>query len=192
MHTLDLEHTLPLSLQAQWGEYENVEASLRLRWEARHLKLRFTVQEPQLRRMVTEHNGHVWEDSCVEAFLQREGQNTYVNVECSASTRLLVGKGENRLGRQLFPPSFIDTIPVGVEILENSNKQSRWRLEVDLDLVALGLVEEAEELPAVSLRGNFYCCGDKLKQPHYLSAAPIGTLKPDFHCPAYFVPIRFQ
>ncbi|MGE4526290.1 MAG: carbohydrate-binding family 9-like protein, partial [Sphaerochaeta sp.] len=132
IYSRPLAQTLPISLIPLWGEYEGVEASVRMAWENQLLHLRYQVREPQLRRMVTEHNGRVWEDSCVEAFLQREGQEVYVNVECSASLSMLAGRGEGRANRTLFPPDFIQTIDHTVEILENSNKQSRWTLEVSL------------------------------------------------------------
>ena len=37
-----------------------------------------------------------------------------------------------------------------------------------------------------SLIGNFYKCGDKCDQTHYLSWSPIGLLEPNFHCPEFF------
>lgn len=186
-----LERTLPIQLLPLWGEYEGVEASLRLRWEGEKLYLRYLVREPELRRMVTEHNGRVWEDSCVEAFLQREGRKAYVNVECSASTKILAAKGEGRADRSFFPVSFIETIEHSVRILENTNLQSRWMLDLTLDLVALGLIEEHEDLRQVKLKGNFYCCGDKHRIAHYLAVGEIGTVHPDFHTPSYFVPLMF-
>jgi hypothetical protein len=72
-------------------------------WENQTLRLRYQVREPQLRRMVTEHNGRVWEDSCVEVFLQRDGRAEYVNVECSASTSILVAGG--RTGEPYIVPA---------------------------------------------------------------------------------------
>lgn len=186
-----LEQTLPISLIPLWGEYEGVEAAVRMQWQDQSLKLRYQVREPQMRRMVTLHNGRVWEDSCVEAFLQREGRAEYVNIECSASTSILAGKGEGRANRTLLSVDFLQTIEHSVQIMENSNTQSRWTLEISLPLLALGLVEEGEDLRNVQLRGNFYCCGDKLAVPHFLAASEIGTLKPDFHCPSYFVPLTF-
>ncbi len=191
IYSRPLAQTLPISLIPLWGEYEGVEASVRMAWENQLLHLRYQVREPQLRRMVTEHNGRVWEDSCVEAFLQREGQAAYVNVECSASLSMLVGRGEGRANRMLFPPDFMQTIDHTVEILENSNKQSRWTLQVSLPLDLLGLVKPGEDLRSVQLKGNFYCCGDKHAVPHFLAVSEIGTLKPDFHAPSYFTPIRF-
>ena len=190
VHKVPLDKSLPVVLKQCWGESDDAEASLKLSWEGSVLHLRFQVREPQLRRMVSEHNGRVWEDSCVEAFLARKGSDEYINVECSASTKMLVGRGQSRHSRELLPVSVIETIPYRVEIMENNTKQSRWKAELSLDLVSLGVLEEGETLDTVSLVGNFYCCGDKLAKPHYLCAHEVGTHKPDFHTPAFFVPIR--
>lgn len=181
----------PIALTHLWGEYEGVEASLRLRWEEEKLFIRFTVREPQLRRMTRAHNEAVWEDSCVEAFLQREGEEEYVNVECSASTRMLVARGSSRHDRRYYPVEFIDAIPLSVTILEHTNARSRWRADLELDLVALSLMKSGERMEDVKLRGNFYKCGDKLDEPHYLAAGEIMTAAPDFHRSEYFIPLIF-
>ncbi|HAF85422.1 MAG TPA: hypothetical protein DCG32_03460 [Sphaerochaeta sp.] len=187
----DIDRALPLPLQACWGGAKDVEASVRLAHEGRFLHLRFSIQEPQLRRMCTEHNQNVCTDSCMEIFLQREGESEYVNFEFSASTKALVGRGKQRGGRLLYPFPVIDQIPITLTLLENNANQSRYRLDVSIDLVLFGLMKEEETTSFIRLRGNIYKCGDNLKDPHYLCYAPIGTLKADFHTPSYFVPFRF-
>ncbi len=187
----DIERALPLPLHACWGGAEDVEASVRLIHEGRFLHLRFSIQEPQLRRMCTEHNQKVCTDSCMEIFLQREGENEYVNFEFSASTKALVGRGKEREGRTLYPSFVIDQIPITLTLLENNNTQSRYRLDVAIDLVLFGLMKEEETTSFIKLKGNIYKCGDALNEPHYLCYAPIGTLKADFHTPSYFVPFKF-
>ncbi|MNL73189.1 hypothetical protein D3C87_1986170 [compost metagenome] len=41
-------------------------------------------------------------------------------------------------------------------------------------------------------KGNFYKCGDKLEQPHYLSWSPIHLPHPQFHAIDFFGNINFQ
>ena len=55
-------------------------------------------------------------------------------------------------------------------------------LALDIPASTFGL----ETFAGLQARGNFYKCGDRLPVPHYLSWAPIGTPKPDFHRPEYF------
>ena len=38
----------------------------------------------------------------------------------------------------------------------------------------------------VSVRANFYKCGDKTAHPHFLSWNPVVSSKPDFHRPECF------
>lgn len=187
----DIERALPLSLQACWGEAEGVKSAVRLSHEGRFLHLRFSIQEPELRRMCTEHNQKVHLDSCMEIFLQREGQSEYVNFEFSASAKALVGRGKAREGRMLYPPSLIDQMPMKLTLLENTTLTSRYRFDVTIDLVLFGLMKEEESTSFIKLKGNIYKCGDGLVQPHYLCYAPVGTLKADFHTPSYFVPFVF-
>lgn len=186
-----IERALPLPLHAPWGGAEDVEASVRLSHEGRFLHLRYSIQEPQLRRMCTEHNQRVHTDSCMEIFLQREGEDEYVNFEFSASTKALVGRGKAREGRTLYPPFVIDQIPITLTLFENNNIRSRYRLDAAIDLVLFGLMKEGETPSFLKLKGNIYKCGDGLKVPHYLCYAPVGTLKADFHTPSYFVPLKF-
>ncbi len=57
-----------------------------------------------------------------------------------------------------------------------SSRAHDARSHVHVDLLA----------PRSALRGNFYKCGDKLPQPHWLSAFPIDTDIPNFHRPDCF------
>ncbi|WP_320127408.1 carbohydrate-binding family 9-like protein [uncultured Sphaerochaeta sp.] len=185
----DISCGVPLLLEPQWNEQEGVQVSLRLSHDERFLLVRFSVVEKQLLRMCTKQNDPVYTDSCVEVFLQKEGEADYINFEFSASGNALVGKGKGRQGRTLFPVEVIDQIPISVTILENTLEQSFWKLEASLDLFKFGLAIEGQALDSLRLKGNFYKCGDNLKQPHYLAYGPIGTVKPDFHTPSFFVPI---
>jgi hypothetical protein len=180
---------IPLLLTPSWEEVEGIQASLRLNHDQKLLHVHFSVLEKQLRRMCANHNDKVYTDSCVEVFLQKKGETEYVNFEFSASGKALVGRGGGRQGRTLFPVSTIDQIPITVTVLENTLEKSFWKLDASIDLSLFGLASEGENLKGLELYGNFYKCGDELKEPHYLSYGPIGTLKPDFHTPTYFVPI---
>jgi hypothetical protein len=43
-----------------------------------------------------------------------------------------------------------------------------------------------ESLSGKKIKANFYKCGDKTEEPHYLSWSPIDTPEPDFHVPSFF------
>jgi hypothetical protein len=47
------------------------------------------------------------------------------------------------------------------------------------------------DLSGMDAHGNFYKCGDKLKQPHFLSWKPVVLPSPDFHQPRFFGQLSF-
>ncbi|MCK4879544.1 MAG: hypothetical protein KAS82_02750 [Bacteroidales bacterium] len=48
-----------------------------------------------------------------------------------------------------------------------------------------------DTLSGLDAHANFYKCGDKLKQPHFLSWKPVLCSTPDFHTPRYFGQLSF-
>jgi hypothetical protein len=46
-------------------------------------------------------------------------------------------------------------------------------------------------LKGKSFRANFYKCGDKLSNPHFVTWNPVGTEKPDYHRPEHFGILKF-
>ena len=175
------ESSLPIALVPLWGEYPNVEGSVRLGIRDTTLLLIF------MRSPAFEDGGST--------------QWTRVQGQLRGSVFTATGKGRvselrvQRLGTSLppkgkprkpdiFDPDLIDTIPRTIEILENNNRQSRYVVSVELDLRAFGLVEEGRE---VNLRGNFNAAATG-QGSYYLAANPIGTVKPDFHAPTSSFP----
>ena len=64
-----------------WNSDPNdTKVSLSLRVEDFNLYFSFHVTEKELRRMVKEDNGSVWEDSCVELFISPDKVHYYNSV----------------------------------------------------------------------------------------------------------------
>jgi len=66
-----------------------------------------------------------------------------------------------------------------------------WELDIILPLKAL-VHHELSDIAGVKARANFYKCGDKLKNPHFLSWNPVRISKPDFHRPEFFGSLEFE
>ncbi|MCC8176129.1 MAG: hypothetical protein LIO91_06825 [Bacteroidales bacterium] len=147
------------------------------------LLVKFTIQESAPRAVVKQDLGPVWEDSCVEMFLQIPGQERYFNFEfnsrgaCVASSR--IGKNE---GVEFFTPEQLPRLTRCPVVEKN-----RWTITIQLPLDLLSVDSQANE---IELRGNFYKCGDKTKEPHFLSWSPIVEQRPNFHCPVWFGNIK--
>ena len=155
----------------------------------------FRVSGLDLRARNLEDNGHQWEDSCVEVFIQDPEKADYYNFEINPLGKVLAACGPDRNNRTLRPAEEMDGIlrfaqndgacpPEGTE--ELSGLQS-WRVGVIIPVELIGV--DPEKLPR-TLRANFYKCGDKTAHPHFLSWNPVGTLQPDFHRPEFFGELR--
>ena len=126
-----------------WGSRrEDTQVTLTLKHENGILDALFCVREKELRRMVSEPNGKVWTDSCVELFIKAEDSSEYSNFEFSASGAFLACHGEGRKDRIRYSEEERKNIECSVRILENNNRQSRYEVHVRLNLLALGLVSE--------------------------------------------------
>lgn len=151
------------------------------------LYLYYTVTGEEIRAVNTEDFGSVWEDSCVEFFMQREGETTYRNFECNILGVLLSRRHESRDKGV----SQIDVMPAifrhgTLEHRYEGDKQvTDWTMYLEIPKQALGFGDH-ESLGGQKIRANFYKCGDETPEPHFLSWNPIDLPQPNFHVPEFF------
>ena len=153
-------------------------------WTPRIITVKFTVEEPVdcYRAAVQEDNGRSWEDSCVEIFLQNPANPAeYFNFETTSRGFILAARGTGRENRQTLPLDAIAKIKRSGTAPSIQDDSVYWTMAVEIPAEIFGM--KAIEAP---LRGNLYKCADKANTPHYLSAFPIETEKPDFHRPEFF------
>ncbi|MCR5560798.1 MAG: hypothetical protein K6F58_03170 [Bacteroidales bacterium] len=174
------------------------------------LHLEYRVEEQSVRAMETRDGHDVYKDSCVEFFFQPLPDDPhYYNFEfnaigtmvCSWRTGRLDPEdapaevlasvkreaGKTRCGRMVFAPS-VEGSRVG---FEEKPSKGPWMLRADIPVSALwrsGL----RSFSGLRARGNFYKCGDALKVPHFVTFAPIDTVKPDYHRPEFFTELEFE
>lgn len=152
---------------------------------ANEIQVDFTVEEPEecFRAEVREDNGRSWEDSCVEIFLQNPAnREEYFNFETTSRGHVLAAHGPDRNNREVLPQSEIDKIIRTKQLANVAGNLICWGMNIRIPANIFGL----SSFEGCVLRGNLYKCGDKSKTPHYLSAFPIETEKPDFHRPEFF------
>lgn len=178
-----------------WVEAPGVEAGFAIRHDKTSIYLYFRVTEPQVRAVNTRINSPVWEDSCVEFFLQIGEEDQYYNFEFNAIGTVLGGYGMDRHKRYQLSErllALIDATPsLGNNPIENIEKKTFWSLSLIIPIRVLHF-SNITSLAEVNAHANFYKCGDKLNQPHYLSWKPVLTSVPDFHQPKYFGVLAFQ
>jgi hypothetical protein len=153
-------------------------------WTPQAVTVKFTVEESVdcYRAAVQEDNGHSWEDSCVEIFLQNPvNPDEYFNFETTSRGFVLAARGTGRENRQLLPLDAIDKIKRTGTTPSIQDDSVYWTMTVEIPAEIFGI--KSFKAP---LRGNLYKCADKATTPHYLSAFRIETEKPDFHRPEFF------
>ena len=151
--------------------------------------IHYRVEEQSVRAVAQKDNDSVWEDSCAEFFISPAADGLYYNVECNCAGTLLLGVGEGRNNRQLAVPEITRQIDrwasLGRTPFETRNQPTKWELALRIPYSAF-FRHSITSLDGLTLRGNFYKCGDNLPVPHFISWNPIGTPTPDFHCPQFF------
>lgn len=167
-----------------WPEYPySPDITLHIAYSDTALCLLYKVKEEHVLGTVLENNGPVWEDSCVETFIKDPVGDGYYNIEVTCIATKLAAHRISRTDFELFDAEAISkircfsTLPHTQTDLSNEE----WMVGKIIPFASLGL-EKAPE----SLKVNFYKCGDKCRQPHFLSWSPIGLLTPNFHCPEFF------
>ncbi len=151
------------------------------------LYLYYTVSGEEIRAVNTEDFGSVWEDSCVEFFMQRDGETTYRNFECNILGALLSRRHESR-DKGVSQTQSMPTIQRFGTIshrYEGDKQVADWTMYLEIPKQAMGF-EDHESLGGQKIRGNFYKCGDKTPEPHFLSWNPIDLPEPNFHVPEFF------
>ena len=155
------------------------------------LHLHYHVQEQAVRAFCATDRERVWEDSCVEFFFAPREDGIYYNLECTCTGKLYLCRGAERHGREVLPEQAYAGIvrrpSLGTEPFGLREAPTAWDLALDIPAATFGL----DSFTGLQARGNFYKCGDSLPVPHYLSWAPVGTPKPDFHRPEYFDKLIF-
>lgn len=150
------------------------------------IEISFDVKEPPecFRAEMREDGGRSWEDSCVETFvLALDGSGDYINFECNSRGFLLAARGRDRNNRCAFSKEEYAEIGRKVQPLQLCGDILEWGVTLHIPAKLIGGKGSLEN---VRILGNLYKCADKAKAPHYLSAFPIDTPKPDFHRPEFF------
>jgi hypothetical protein len=150
------------------------------------LYIQFCVDEDDCKGIVTDINGPVYKDSCVEFFVRPANEGIYYNFEFNCIGNILLACGISRHNRVFAPTEIIEKIlrkpSLGGKPLD-INGRTKWELDVFIPFIAF-FQHKIESLERMYC--NFYKCGDETRQKHYLTWMPVKTERPDFHRPEYF------
>ena len=156
--------------------------------------LYYQVQGEELRAINTKDFQSVWEDSCVEFFVQRKGEKSYRNFEFNVHGVLLASQRESKESAEKLSHETMSSIVRFTTIKHYYSAElevSDWTLYTEIPKQAIGFSID-EEMSHHSIRANFYKCGDETTESHFISWNPIDLPKPNFHVPQFFGELTFE
>ena len=169
-----------------WKEYPYApKVTFHIAFSDKVIAILFKVTEDHVRAVTLEPNGPVWEDSCVEFFIDNPTDEKYFNFEMNCIGTMLASKRISRTEADHFGEELMNQIRNFGSLEHNKIDiqkagQNWWRVEL-IPFSVIGM-DKAPEM----LKGNFYKCGDKCSKAHFLSWTEINLPAPNFHCPDYF------
>lgn len=194
--TLDLEIE-PLKLATvNWDEFPYLpEVSVQIGFNEDELFLQYKVTEQSVKAEITQPNGRVWTDSCVEFFLSPEGNDWYYNIEMTCIGTALLGYRKKGETPEHGTPELISKIrrisTLGNLPFAERKEQTSWQVTKAIPW-EIFFKHEIKPVSGKKMRGNFYKCGDELSVPHFVSWTKIKAEKPAFHMPEFFGGLEFE
>ncbi len=194
--TLDLEIE-PLQIETvNWEEFPyKPNVKVQVAYNDEELFLQYKVTEQSVKALITESNGRVWTDSCVEFFLSPEGNDEYYNLEINCIGTALLGfrkKGDPTVHATEEQIATIRRISsLGNSPFPELKGKTDWQITVAIPWEVF-FKHQLKPVSGMKMRGNFYKCGDELSVPHFVSWTKIKTEKPSFHEPDFFGGLEFE
>lgn len=146
--------------------------------------IEFTVFESNPLREITNHQGNVSGDSCVEFFVKFDPENSdeYINFEVNANGAMRADIRTDRANYKHLDLSDIEAMKIKTDITD-----TYWTASYT---VSETLIKKYYPLFSMDkcryLLGNFYKCGSNTAHRHYLTVFELKCEKPDFHRQEYF------
>jgi hypothetical protein len=155
--------------------------------DAEYLYVHLRAVERDIRAEYTAPLSPVCEDSCLEFFFMPEGEDRYLNFEVNPNGCLLAGFGRGRADRVFLHREDLREL-FGIR---TARTPDGWEVFYRIPLDYIRLFYPDYQFKG-KLAANFYKCGNKTVNRHYLSWSPVLLESPDFHCPEYFGVIEFE
>jgi hypothetical protein len=163
-------------------------------WGDQEIYIKYYVRESNVKAEKSRTNEMVCEDSCVEFFVSPSDDGLYYNFEFNAIGTALMGSGHGREDTARAEPAVVEGIrrltTMGNEPFTEISGDISWSITLAIPLKTF-FRHNVTDLQGKSFRANFYKCGDKLSNPHYVTWNPVVTERPDYHRPEYFGILRF-
>ncbi len=157
--------------------------------------LKFYIKEKTVRAQVTEINGDVYKDSCVEFFISPNRNSAYYNFEFNCIGVPHLGYGKGREGRKLINSETVSLVQtkssLGNVPFEEKIEGKKWEIMIVIPRECF-VFDHSLSFKGLKASANFYKCADETRSPHFLTWSPIDTESPDYHQPGCFGELQFE
>ena len=175
---------LPIDLP-HWGTETDILAQARLCYDSEALYIKMEAVETDIRAEEEGPLASPCRDSCLEFFFcPMDGDSRYFNIEFSPTGAMYLGFGGGfgllRLIREVNPFDPVIT-----------RTENGWEITYRIPYSFIcQFFPEFEAKTGKCIRANFYKCGDRTVNKHYLTWSPITGSK-SYHQPEFFAPVYF-
>lgn len=200
--------------KAQWKKIEPIritnymgkippfqpEVQSKMMYDDTHVYVIFQVKDRFVKSVVTEYNGNVSGDSCVEFFFSPDEQFPlkYFNLEINAGGTPLMFYIEKPMteliklpGDDLKQIEIAHSLPKTVD--PEITEPVTWTIEYSIPLSLLSKYSNlTRPAKGVNWKANFYKTGSRTSNPNYITWAVVDNPRPNFHLPQFFGTIQFQ
>ncbi len=147
-------------------------------------------EESKVRCEVTEQNGPVCTDSCLEFFYQPTSDG-YFNFEWNPKGVLHLGFGKERHGRIHVTEKNNSDFLIDKADFDRIGVTGLWYVAFQIPFSFIrSYAPEFDEKASLIGTVNFYKCGDKMDEPHWGCFSPVKSEKPDYHRPECFAQMK--
>lgn len=175
-------------------------AEVKLSYDEMAIYVIFRVADRYVRAVASEHQGNVWEDSCVEFFFTPDSDLSrgYFNLEMNCGGTMLFhfqsGDGNQRV---VIPKNECNKIRCAHSLPQivdpEIDQPVTWSVEYQIPIALLKrYCQVSTPAQHVKWRANFYKCADRSSHPHWLTWSPVDFPKPNFHLPGSFGTLNFE
>jgi len=166
------------------------------------LYLHFRVEDRYVRSIETKYRGKVWEDACVEFFVEPVAGRGYFNFEINCGGTMLLSYKENPewTGEVLRKSGGVPwDLAKDVTIYHSMPKTVEpeiqepvvWNVEYFIPYAIFeAYLGDLGDVAGQTWRANFYKCAENNSHPHWASWSLI-TKELNFHQPEFFSEIHF-
>ena len=178
--------TVPID-QVMWTPDAGIRAEGQICHDDENIYVHLKAKEKDIRAENTEPLSPVYEDSCLEFFFMRDGDDQYFNFEANPNGVLNIQYGLTKADRM----SLVREDAEEYFDIKAGRTDDGWGICYRIPMVFIH-----ECCPDLSfsdtIRANLYKCGNKTAHKHYISWKRVNTTLPNFHEPDAFGTMSFE